>query len=269
MSKIPTQARQIAANRIQIELEERRDLFANQVQSIYEHMSARGALHSGMTVLQVRDAIRQEAQVRLFLAWGILSRVLVGEALPVDASLVAESKALIRDAFESTCSDLRSQYDRLTTFGLGTLEPFENLFLAGVRKIESEIDIALRGVTAHQSSGATTVNIYQPYGIVQTGAGSTATFSASITENRQVLVKALSEVEKAIETTQELATDQKLEAQDLIRETRAELEGKKPNSLRVRAALGALGSVVQTLGSAAPAYNLLKSAAALFGVPLP
>ncbi|HKC81603.1 MAG TPA: hypothetical protein VKB91_10435, partial [Gemmatimonadaceae bacterium] len=169
----------------------------------------------------------------------------------------------------STCSDLRSQYERLSSIGLGTLEPFDNLLIPGLRKIESEIDIALRGVTAHQSSGATTVNIYQPYGIVQTGAGSTATFSASFAENRQMLVNALSAVEKAIETTQELATDQKLEAQDLIRETRTELEGKKPNSLRVRAALGVLGSVVQTLGSAAPAYNLLKSAAALFGVPLP
>lgn len=269
MSEIPAVARAIATNRIQIELEERRDVFAKQIQNIYERMSARGMLQSGMTVVEVRDAIRQEAQVRLFLAWGILSRILAGEALPVDSGLVAESKEVVRSGFDGAKNDLRTHYDRLKTIGLGTVEPFEDLFSPAFKKIDSEIDIALRSAAVQPSSGATTVNIYQPYGIVQTGGNSTATFTATVTENRQTLVNALTEVEKAIGSSRELPDDQKNEAQDLIRETRRELDGSKPNSLRVRAALGALGSVVQTLGSAAPAYKLLKAAASLFGVTLP
>ena len=53
------------------------------------------------------------------------------------------------------------------------------------------------------------------------------------------------------------------------RAAKSEVALEKPNLARLRGSLMAIATTVQALGSAAPAYQLLKATAALVGVTLP
>ena len=56
---------------------------------------------------------------------------------------------------------------------------------------------------------------------------------------------------------------------EVIKDAKIEVALEKPNLARLRGSLMAIATTVQALGSAAPAYQLLKAAAALVGVTLP
>lgn len=138
-------------------------------------------------------------------------------------------------------------------------------------RVASEIDFAVAqaGVgTDSATASISPVTIYQSYGIVQTGAGSLATMTVALgAEERRVIEGALDAVERVIDAagdTRELRA-----TVELVRDVRQEMERPEPNSLRIRGALQGIATTVQTMGSAAGAYQLLKGAAALFGLTLP
>ena len=44
-------------------------------------------------------------------------------------------------------------------------------------RVASEIDLSLLSASRDEAAGSSIVNIYQPFGIIQTGSGSTATLT--------------------------------------------------------------------------------------------
>jgi hypothetical protein len=140
------------------------------------------------------------------------------------------------------------------------------------RKSGQRSTISLLTVSRQHSpvSASTTVNIYQPYGIVQTGSGSVANFTQQFDDTvRQQLAHALDAMEQTIEETHELSSTDRAQIREVVREIRAEVSESSPNVPRLQGLLIAAATTIQTLGSAASAYALLKAAAALIGVHLP
>jgi len=259
----------LAAERIRLELTDRQDLLTDQVRTISAEMSARGALRSGMTSTKLSAAIRQEAVIRAQLVWQIVARVISTQLLALDPAIAAEIKTFIEEQLRMNCSDFDVQLDNVANL-LGRAPQAADTFLGpALARIYSEVDISLLSArTQQQATGTTTVNIYQPYGIVQTGAQSTATFSAT-NDNKTVVLNALREVQKVLATASDISDVDRREAIELVQDTTTELDKPTPNTLRIRSALSTLATTVQTMGSAAGAYQLLKGAAALLGVHLP
>jgi hypothetical protein len=269
MSAIPPELELLAAERVRVDMLDRHDAFRLQTGRILGEMTARGVLRSGMTGQRIRDAVKAEVEIRAMLAWQTLVRILSGEPLPSDDALAEAAKRFVATVIDGDCGDLRAELERAQGLGGGKADDFTPLVDRALRKVNSEIEISLRKTARSAEPAATTVNIYQPYGIVQTGAGSTATFTANVTENKQVLLQALDSVDGAIARAPELDEALRVEAAELVTEAKMEVERAIPNQLRLRSMLGGLATTIQTVGSASAAYQALKGAAALLNVHLP
>jgi ABC-type transporter Mla subunit MlaD len=86
---------------------------------------------------------------------------------------------------------------------------------------------------------------------------------------RQQLAHALDATERTIKETHELSSTERAQIREVVREIRAEVSESSPNVPRLQGLLIGAATTIQTLGSAASAYALLKAAAALIGVHLP
>lgn len=261
--------KRLAAERIHLELGDRQDLLTDHIRSINAEMAARGALRSGMTFTRISSAIRQEAVIRAQLVWQIVARLISTQLLALDPLIAVEIKAFIDDQLRLNCPDLDVQLISVAHLLGRTPQETADFLGPALARIHSEVDISLLSArTQQQATGSTTINIYQPYGIVQTGAQSTATFSMT-QDSKEIALSALRELQKALESATDISDTDRREAIELAQDTSTELAKPTPNTLRIRSGLSALATTVQTMGSAAGAYQLLKGAAALFGVHLP
>lgn len=270
---IPEDLLVIATDRVRIEFRERRDSFQGEIGRIKGELTRTGSLHSGWAVQRLTRAIRSEYDIRGMLAWQIFSRVLSGEPIPIDQEFSRTLKERIHQLLVVSCGDLEKEYDFVVTkIGIGTPRPISELRNEVLEKLASEIDISLLGAKRTQAETGvnTIVNIYQPYGIVQTGAGSTASFVQQIDPQKLgELQRALDLVQQLVDSRNDLATTEQAQIIEIVSETRAEMVKPSPNVLKIRGALSTLATSVQTLGSASGAYQALKGAAAFFGVHLP
>ena len=89
------------------------------------------------------------------------------------------------------------------------------------------------------------------------------------TQERRAIANAIKASRTAITEDSTLDQRQRDQAGELISDLEAEINRPEPNSHRVRGALLGLAMTVQTLAAAPGAYQLVKGAAALFGLPLP
>ena len=124
--------------------------------------------------------------------------------------------------------------------------------------------------SAPSEPNTSVVNIYQSYGIVQTGSGALASLTIQFgTEERREVELALEAVQQAIDQAASLRPGERDQALELVSDVKRELQRDQPNRLRIRGALQGLATVIQTLAAAPQAYQLLKGAAALLGLQLP
>jgi hypothetical protein len=237
-------------------------------------MTLQGLGRSGALQERIVQAIAREFDIRAMLVRQVLSRVMSGASLSFDAQLSRQIKQQIERHLNAECEDLARQYQWIPNAIsiAGSLPPFNDMRAKTVVKIGSEVDISLLTVSRQHSpvSTLTTVNIYQPYGIVQTGSGSVANFTQQFDDTmRQQLAHALDATERTIEETHELSSTERAQIREVVREIRAEVSESSPNVPRLQGLLIGAATTIQTLGSAASAYALLKAAAALIGVHLP
>lgn len=267
-----TELLQIAAHRIRIEFLDRKEVFAREIAQIKEEMTLRGLLFSGMTVQRIEQAVRQEFEIRAMLAWQTISRVLSGQPLPVGDELIREIKGEVGRHLIEDCDDLETVYT--SPIGRGDYSPSQPLDEVRRRvldKVESEIDISLLAAARTAAPGTpTTITIYQSYAIVQTGPGSTALLAQHFgTNEREVISRALTAVEETIPSAVGIPSEERTQILELVVDARQELSKQQPNTLKLRGAISAIATSIQTLGSARAAYDLLKGAASLLGVHLP
>lgn len=262
----------VADNRADQDLEDRRDAFGHEVGSIWGEMNLKGVLRSSMTIERTQDAIGNEFRVRASLIWHAFARAFEVKGLMLNETIAAELKQRIADKIKTTSDDLSKHYDRAAQLmpGLPIRKSLNNLRDAAVERICTEIDYVLLKHTSSSPPGGNVVTIYQGFGIVQTGAGASASFTVNLGgEERREIETALKAVEKALKEAASLSSTGREQALELVSDINKELNRKEPNGFRIRGALQGLATTIQTVAAAPEAYQLLKGAAALLGLQLP
>lgn len=267
------QVRAIAVKRAEMDLLDRREQFPREVAKIHAEMSARGALHSGMTIRRVRDVADWEYRIRADLVWRAIARALSEARTRLAEDLATEVKVLVRTLVSQGSSDIPQEMDRTEKLLGGraaTKYSTPELMNRALNRIDNEVDYAvLRSTNVTEAEGHA-VNIYQSYGIVQMGSASTASMAVTIgASEKEALQAALDEVQRTLEDAESLSTQTKGETLDLVSELRTELEKDAPNGIRIRSMLQGVATTVQTLASAPKAYQLLKGVAGFIGLDLP
>jgi len=262
----------IARNRITLDLEDRQETHRSTFANLKAGFSARGALTSSFAQADLDKAIGAEYRTRALMVWQALGRAFSGERLGSDSVVAAELKAIVSDFLRTHCDDL--ERDHTTIRGLmrespnmRTIEYWRDRANAHVA---AEIDMALLNVGRVEAAGGTVINIYQPSGVVQTGAGAVTTWTQHFgPSEREAVGRALDAVQKTLQSSVESPNVDTTQVLEVITDAKTELSREHPNRSRLQGAFMTIATTVQALGSAAPAYQLLKGAAALVGVTLP
>ena len=141
-----------------------------------------------------------------------------------------------------------------------------------LNKVGCEIDLYTAGLERAmrdaQQHRPTSVNVHGPVGILQTGDYSTASMTITLDDtSKKEIVTALETVEAAIRDLQDTPFD-KAELLELIRESKAEASEHQPKTTRLKGFLLGIATSIQSVAALRPAYETLKGALALIGVPL-
>jgi len=194
----------VVENRVTQDLEDRREAFEREVGQLWEQMNARGALRSGATVRLTLDAIGNEFRVRSSLIWHAFARAIDAKRIVLSETIGSEVKKRISDLLERDSYDLPEHYQKLKNLMSSSLPPksISELSKAALDRIYTEMDYAMLKHLEPSEPSPSIVNIYQSYGIVQTGASSAASFEIKIgAEERIELEKAVHAVKQAVEQT--------------------------------------------------------------------
>jgi hypothetical protein len=254
-------------------LDDRRAAFAYEINQLWGKQSANGVLQSGSTISQTLDAIGNEFRVRAQLIWHAFAQAFDAAKMKISETVALELKQRLSDLLDNGSSDLSANYERTDQIMPGVaakLKSLDELRSAAVERVSTDIDYAVLKHSVADDSGQGFVKIYQSVGIIQTGAGASASLSIRLGgEERREIETAIEAVREALEQSASLSPAERTQSLDLVSDVKKELQAEQPNRYRIRGALAALATTIQTLSAVPQAYRLLKGAAALVGLDLP
>jgi hypothetical protein len=260
---------EVARTKAKLDVEDRVSALGRAIRDIVQDASAHGVLNSGRTRVLIHEAIANEYRVRAHLIWQAYARAF--QAAGAQTLTAVDVKRAVEDVLRESENDIDKAYarrDQVAPSRAPDASTRDSLRVMALQRVYAEIDYAVLSVSPGATEGrhGATVNIYQGFGIVQTGAGSTASFTLS----RDSIVEiehALSAAEQEIQAVADPTARQQV--MELVEEARAEIGKEQPNGLKVRGALAGIATTLQTAAAAPGAYQVLKGAAALLGLNLP
>lgn len=266
-----------ARNGVRVAIAERRELLRHEIADLKEQYGMRGTLHGTPYLQAVKQRVASELKIRASLAWQRWARSLATQpSVPLAdlrSTLIGEIERPVRTDAES--ADLAEYYFEAKRLASALGEPADTLARMQQKAVEQvavEVDFAILEATKTQPAGAQTAmfNVYEPIGVVQTGAGATASVQQTLgATDRETILHALQAVVQAIAPATELAPTDRTQITEVVVELRDELAKPQPNFLRLKSGLVGIATTIQTLGAAAAAYQLVKGALALLGVHFP
>lgn len=272
---LPAAVVDTARNGVRVAIDERRELLRHEIADLKEQYALRGTLHGTPYLQAVKQRVASELTIRANLAWQRWARALATQpSVPLAdlrSTLIGEIERPVRTDAES--ADLAEYYFEAKRLASALGEPADTLARMqqqAVEQVAAEVDFAILEATKTQPAGAQTAmfSFYAPIGVVQTGAGATASVQQTLgATDRDTILHALQAVEQAIALATALARTDRTQITDVVVELRDELTRPQPNLLRLRSGLVDIATPIQTLGAAA--YQLVKGALALLGVRLP
>jgi hypothetical protein len=252
------------------------------VEQIKREMNARGVLQSGMTVHNVGELCNDSISPKAEIISQTIINILQDAEVEYSDYLGGQLKEIASKHLPEGMGDLEGyvkQVGRLT--GISTLDSIYNRFKekfritrdVNLRRIHNNIDLLMvklkKIAETTQEDKSTVFNINAPVGAIQTGDKSTANITQNIdSATSELLSKALRIIEKAI--IKEEATEfPKEEVLEIIRESHDELTKKKPNITKLKSFFLTVSTSIQSIASLKTAYEILKPAFGILGIPLP
>ena len=192
-----------------------------------------------------------------------VSKIAEAAGLP-DGNAGAIAKQLENEALPVFLNNVKGSLEQYLRY-LSALEkePFLQLLPGG----ESE-ELSRHQIKQENLMNQTTNNFYAPVGAVQTAKNATANVQQWMPGESSALAEALQHLRTAIDNAPELNADDKDELATDIDKIQIELKTEKPNQSRLLKWLGGIGAVVQTVGSATPAFEAVSLAAKALGLSL-
>jgi len=262
----------VVEKRVTQDIENRLRSFAQEVGQIKRKLQLNGMSNSRGVTKCIQEAIGNEFRVRTSLIWNALARGLDAKRITLSDDKSSELKQHIARMLDTGSGDLRKHYQKLAGIMKGAIpgKSLEELRAAALERVCTEIDYATLKQSEPAQQNVPAINIYQSFGIVQTGTGSSASLSISLgSEEISEIKKALEAVKQTIEKSTSLASDERNQIFELVSDIETEIHRDRPNKLKIRGALQGIAMTIQTIAAAPEAYQLLKGAASLMGLQLP
>ncbi|PYJ67928.1 MAG: hypothetical protein DME76_14015 [Verrucomicrobia bacterium] len=265
----------LARRMILAQFEDRKKEVQRAVVQLADQFRTAGALSSGRFVVELRECCAREVEIRAKLTWHALLRVMSNLGVKASEDLSVALQSEVEGYSAQTLPDLEMIMASHKRHGSSVIaEPLSSAWGLAMRKIYVEIDLFVSSLRARvesnelRESQKTTLNIYSPVGVIQTGSGAMTNISYSLDAGeRDVLVRALDLVKESLATGEHVGVRE--EISELIEEARAEVGKPKPNGMRLQSVLTGIAGAIQTAGSLQPAYQALKAALLPLGVFLP
>lgn len=230
---------------------------------------------SGKLVRELHRAHELEVEVRAVLCW---------------ESIVRVHKALGEPVTDSLRDDLKEFFDHAVEHNSDSLSGSLAIFLDGIAaaahlnldeatgattaKYHVEIDLYVDSLivakSKSQPAATNTYSFHGNVGAVQTGASAVAHVIQNIgTEDRAALLEALAQTQAVIAADKSLPALQREELVAVAEKCAAEVSSENPNNTMLFTLLVTLGTAVQSIAAAQPAYESLKVAVLALGITLP
>jgi hypothetical protein len=146
---------------------------------------------------------------------------------------------------------------------------------ASLAKHEVEIDLYVDSLTNSQAGEGKhpmtqNYNFYGAVGSVQTGANSVANTVQNLGgDDRAALTAALQQVREAVVVAPAVGEQQRRELIEIADDCATQMASESPNNTRLLTMFNVLGTAIQSIASAQPAYQALKVALVPLGISLP
>jgi hypothetical protein len=264
---------ELARRRAIPRIQERDVALGRELALIGSRFAANGTPRSGQYFVEVLLACAAEADARAQTDWQMLAEVVTTARIEWSHDLADALKSALDSitlphlyALSEQIRDARERFPHL-------LNDLHRAISRAREKVRGEVDLFVLGLRhgVDRPGGATaTVNAFlAPVSVVQTGANAVALIHVGSRE-REAIGRALTAIAEGItQAGGRLDGGDAGEVIELTEEVRAEVQKPQPNRLRLGALLTGLATAIQTTASLRPAYEALKAALALAGIPLP
>ena len=257
---------------LEVRIAERTRHFSDELRRLKFQAASKGMYRSGGYASQVFQAHERELEIRTIIAWESLVRAHktlgVGSGCEISSPFKEEMRSKV-DSFvaELTSSLLNATRDLPVAVSLSLAQMQSHL----LKKHEVEIDLYEDSIVQMEKAPtSSSYNFYGSVGAVQTGAHSQANVVQNLgTADQSALVQALELAREAIRSAGEIGDRKQHELIEIVTECRSELDASSPNNTKLLTLFNVLATSIQTISSAQPAYQSLKSALLPLGITLP
>ncbi|MDD5008035.1 MAG: hypothetical protein PHU49_06705 [Syntrophorhabdaceae bacterium] len=263
---------------VAVRLAERRTQIEEEIHQIDAKAAASGMYGSGNRLMQLHKLLARELEIRTVLSWQDMVRVHKVMGSKRTETLAEDFKEQLTYYAHGAYDELSKRLGRIlekapTNVNLSLAEAFS----LSVEKHRVEIDLYVDSlaISSGTASGTTLstapqYNFYGNVGAVQTGSTSSANIIQNLgIDDRQALVSALNAVKEQVLGIQDLTERKRGELKEIVEECIQQSTTQAPNNTKLFALLNILGITVQSIASAQPAYQVLKTALMPLGIMLP
>lgn len=262
------------AQLLDVKVTERRRLFPQELGQFDAQAAARGMFQSSAHAHRIHHAHQHELDVRAILSWESLVRVHRTFGQPMSDTLRDDLKAEIHSHIDQAMAELTdSMNERLKKIRINTSVSLIDSYNVTLKKHDVEIDLyvdSLSESTGSESAMTQNYNFYGAIGSVQTGANATANIVQNLgADDRASLISAIQQVRDALTQAPSFGDQQRRELLEVADECVTQISNDSPNNTKLLTMFSVLGTAIQSIASAQPAYQALKLAVLPLGITLP
>ncbi|MCZ6480130.1 MAG: hypothetical protein O6929_06980 [candidate division NC10 bacterium] len=268
----------LAGKLIQVEFQERRQQLSREIEFVHNEMAERGFGRSGVALARIRELCSREVEILARIVWQMLLRVISSIGLEPSETLAQELKAEVERYLPSDLPEL-TQIVKKQAYLVRIEQTPSTLNEArthALNRVGVEIDLFVHSLISRAQAKegeavfpAPVIHIHSPVGVIQTGPGATANVLQDLgIEGRDELLRVLRLISERLAALPELPGSSKEEVLELVKEGLTEIQKAKPNAIRLRSILTAVGPAIQNVGTLYSAYQALKAVALLLGISL-
>lgn len=261
---------------IEVQMAERQKQFPLELRQIDAQAAAHGMLNSSVRILQSKQAHERELDIRTILTWNSLVRVHRTFGCPLPDSLRDDFKAEMHKRIDEIFAELSGSLDECTKkSGLNMSVSLDDSYRDVVAKHDIEVDLYVDSLSTSSPEQGThpmtqNYNFYGAVGAVQTGANSVANAVQNLgVDDRTALSTALQQVRDALSSAPTIGEQQRRELLEITEECASQMATESPNNTKLLTMFNVLGTTIQSIAGAQPAYQALKVAVLPLGITLP
>lgn len=268
-----------ANERILLEIAAQEKQLDVEIRGVMAEMASRGMSRSGNMIVGVQAVCVSAVNTRADLIWNILHRGITTIGIQYEDDVEQQLRDVVEKFLPENMRGLSTRVAQVAQqIGMADItnripDEVTDARRAALAKVFSEIKLFVMTLKKSPPVDAYTpqFNIYHStIGAVQTGHQSVANINLQLNAvSRESLIKVLDEIANELDTADIAPGQNKAEIIELVNDGKTELSKEKPNLTKLASYLSAIGNAIGVVANLRPAYEALKSAAALINITLP